>query len=1060
MMLLALFANNAYAYEKDFFQSSNVEKPEFVYSIHTAADDYIDNWWGAITDPQYHHNRGLFAFFAVKGDKPYYKIRCVSNNTWLTYEKNKANEDGRDKVFPTSDENNAGVFKLTFTQGTENARGKEGFLISPVGPNDNITDYLNWFGGASDNNGVHLGLWCGGAKDANSLWQFELERGKAPKVAKGHSESDPQTTYHIYGLDSNYEKCYWGPTGEAAGAYYHDSNNEFTFFSAGLNENREIYKIYCPANKSFLKYSSANSYNNGADKVKVEYVKWEEASNFYVSYRRGKPNATGIGGHGLQGFIICPVDWNNKLKDHAVNWYGGIDKNRYGYLGFYDGWDGKERSASFERDRGNIWFLSPVAIEKRKEEVGNILKNIKDIKDKYENTSNADIKNLLDAIDSAVGDVASSEITGLGSGADLEEVLKAINGSDLGVNLDADGINNFTGQYDKLKELLDKANETLTETVAEAEKVKTFDSDKTYIVDFGNNGQLGYDKENDKVVIVQKPGEGSDGEGSIGGGSTSDNINTEWEIIEKDDHTVVLKDPETGNYLGKDEDGKVVEVKNEADATEFEYEKDKDGNVSFKEKDTNNYLKPDTNGSTGTGSTGTGTGTGTGSSGTVDAIIGEITGSGGTSTEGGNVPTGNHIATPTPSETSVAKDKYDEQVQKVEELKQKFDGSTDSDIVEAIEKLVEELEKIKENNRIEGGEKPAKAEDYNAATEDIKKAIDEATEKIQEAQRDGHLPNATVVLVSDFIAPSTDASNPENVYHIGSNNNSAYFWGNGTKPASNATGYAFFPVEGKEDVYKIYSVGDGKWLTYDKQLGYNDGPDFIKLADDEKNAGEFKIEFAKGSSNANGIDGFLISPHNYLGAEDKYLNWHGGINSNTNKAVGLYSLGDTDKGSIWTITPAKGEHKQEKDRYEDLIDDIRDLIKNPDSSIGTGTGTGPGTGTGTGTGTGEKSDLSKEEQDAAKKDLVGQLEDTLRELIDDKSPTYQPPTNIDGLKETNSNLEKVIEDHKNDILNTLYSDTIGGLAKLIDAAQKNVTISLERITRKKDKILTKKKQAK
>ena len=165
------------------------------------------------------------------------------------------------------------------------------------------------------------------------------------------------------------------------------------------------------------------------------------------------------------------------------------------------------------------------------------------------------------------------------------------------------------------------------------------------------------------------------------------------------------------------------------------------------------------------------------------------------------------------------------------------------------------------------------------------------------------LVGASAQLMADKVQPSVtwpDAGKPEHVYNMTSGNGlTSNALTAPTQTVANYGQFAFYAVEGVEGAYYIYSRTANKWLSYTKAASYNDGKNFVKMADAKVEGAYFKVEnYAD--------DYYQLSPYTTSGVAGTYLNWHGGIGGNPydgNNTLGLYSTGGSgDGGSRYTFT--------------------------------------------------------------------------------------------------------------------------------------------------------------
>ncbi len=156
---------------------------------------------------------------------------------------------------------------------------------------------------------------------------------------------------------------------------------------------------------------------------------------------------------------------------------------------------------------------------------------------------------------------------------------------------------------------------------------------------------------------------------------------------------------------------------------------------------------------------------------------------------------------------------------------------------------------------------------------------------------------------AEKIQPSTtfpDKGVPEHVYTMMNGNN---VYANGltapTQTEANYGQFAFYAVNGVEGAYYIYSHTAKKWLTYTKAGSYNNGKDFVKMADAKEADDYFHVD--------NYADDFYqIRPYNTTGVAGKYLNWFQGVSGNPldgTNTLGLWQDNATnDNGSRYSFT--------------------------------------------------------------------------------------------------------------------------------------------------------------
>ena len=83
-LLLAAISAATWAQTQDIKVSTDVENPEHLFTLTNAGNLTMTPY----TSPtQTAANAGHFAFFAVDGEENQYKIYCVDNKKWISYEK-------------------------------------------------------------------------------------------------------------------------------------------------------------------------------------------------------------------------------------------------------------------------------------------------------------------------------------------------------------------------------------------------------------------------------------------------------------------------------------------------------------------------------------------------------------------------------------------------------------------------------------------------------------------------------------------------------------------------------------------------------------------------------------------------------------------------------------------------------------------------------------------------------------------------------------------------------------------------------------------------------------
>ena len=176
------------------------------------------------------------------------------------------------------------------------------------------------------------------------------------------------------------------------------------------------------------------------------------------------------------------------------------------------------------------------------------------------------------------------------------------------------------------------------------------------------------------------------------------------------------------------------------------------------------------------------------------------------------------------------------------------------------------------------------------------------------------------------------ASDKEFVLKAGNN----YMMDKRTAPTSTKAGrFQFVLQDGSLHTYKIKSIDQNQWVSYDPGQTNGDGHTKATLVDEEDDANNWLvIEYADGL--------YQISPFDANGNRvTRYWNWHGGIGSNktysvddSEKTVGYYAQGGADdSGSSWSfyevVVPENGVEYVLYDKTHKLFLDIKNLVAEP-----------------------------------------------------------------------------------------------------------------------------------
>lgn len=144
--------------------------------------------------------------------------------------------------------------------------------------------------------------------------------------------------------------------------------------------------------------------------------------------------------------------------------------------------------------------------------------------------------------------------------------------------------------------------------------------------------------------------------------------------------------------------------------------------------------------------------------------------------------------------------------------------------------------------------------------------------------------------------------------------------------------FAFYPDLTSPKAHKIFSISEGKWVSYDKKDSYgsgDSGTSKVKLVDEEENANSWYIDGVQGHNGS-----YQVSPYTNNGDVGSiYWNWHGG---NAGYALGYYTDGGaSDAGSRWNFiepnlpVPVAGKEYVLYDEIHKLFLDIKNLGTEP-----------------------------------------------------------------------------------------------------------------------------------
>lgn len=161
---------------------------------------------------------------------------------------------------------------------------------------------------------------------------------------------------------------------------------------------------------------------------------------------------------------------------------------------------------------------------------------------------------------------------------------------------------------------------------------------------------------------------------------------------------------------------------------------------------------------------------------------------------------------------------------------------------------------------------------------------------------------------------STDESYPEHVYLLANANGDLMQANTKKGDTSNAGKFAIFSG-GAEGAYKLYSIGEQKWVSYTKAASYSNGTGKALLVDDKDAANAWNIT-VQTNRYINNAKVYQFAPYKSDGSvANIYMNWFEGTSG---VGVGLYGTGASgDKGSAWKLTllPNSGSSYYIQDKH-------------------------------------------------------------------------------------------------------------------------------------------------
>lgn len=160
---------------------------------------------------------------------------------------------------------------------------------------------------------------------------------------------------------------------------------------------------------------------------------------------------------------------------------------------------------------------------------------------------------------------------------------------------------------------------------------------------------------------------------------------------------------------------------------------------------------------------------------------------------------------------------------------------------------------------------------------------------------------------------TTESASAEYQYKIFCRNANTYYLGNTTNATNSGADYGLFaffaadPSDGYDNGYYIYSIFEGKWVTYEALESYTGGKNKISLTL-EKPVVPWNITADNSDNMYYDIRAFQTDKT----VATMSWNWHGGAGQNTANTMGFYDY--TDGNSGWGIVLAGGSGSPVADR--------------------------------------------------------------------------------------------------------------------------------------------------
>ena len=174
--------------DAEFQASETVGSPEHIYKIRGGQAN-TSYYWGTAGRSVAVASAADFAFFKVDNTENQYYVYCVTDKTYLSYNKSNLG-DGKNKAVGVSKKEDANPWQITVVS-------TDYFQLQPIGTNGTAaTTYANWYGGPSTSF-TSIGLYGTSGNNGNA-WTFEtVDESNTVKVTYNVNDENSKTLYTL-----------------------------------------------------------------------------------------------------------------------------------------------------------------------------------------------------------------------------------------------------------------------------------------------------------------------------------------------------------------------------------------------------------------------------------------------------------------------------------------------------------------------------------------------------------------------------------------------------------------------------------------------------------------------------------------------------------------------------------------------------------------------------------------------------------------------------------------------------------------------------------------------